>query len=92
MTSPAEQETINRIIRVLQEVFPRANADNVTMDADFHRDLGGDDMSQIELKIALQEEFGIEIPDDYTFAFHQLSQVVDYILDNQTQAGGGDAL
>ena len=38
--------------------------DQVTEDASFVDDLGADSLDQVELVMALEEEFGIEIPDE----------------------------
>lgn len=39
-------------------------ADKVTLEADFQDDLGADSLDVIEVVMAIEEEFGIEIPDD----------------------------
>lgn len=38
--------------------------DLVKLDADFHGDLGADSLDDVELVMAIEEEFGIEISDD----------------------------
>ncbi len=40
------------------------NADEVTMVASFTKDLGADSLDTVELVMALEEEFGMEIPDE----------------------------
>lgn len=40
------------------------SAEQLTTDADFHDDLGCDSLDMIELTMAAEEEFGIEITDD----------------------------
>ena len=39
-------------------------ADKVTSDASFIDDLGADSLDTVELVMAFEEEFGVEIPDD----------------------------
>jgi acyl carrier protein len=40
------------------------DADKVAMDASFIDDLGADSLDTVELVMAFEEEFGVEIPDD----------------------------
>jgi acyl carrier protein len=40
------------------------DADKVTADASFIDDLGADSLDTVELVMAFEEEFGVEIPDD----------------------------
>jgi acyl carrier protein len=40
------------------------NATEVTLEASFVEDLGADSLDTVELVMALEEEFGIEIPDE----------------------------
>lgn len=40
------------------------NADTITMDTSFTDDLGADSLDLVELVMALEEEFDIEMPDD----------------------------
>ncbi|MBB98784.1 MAG: acyl carrier protein [Rhodobacteraceae bacterium] len=40
------------------------DADKVTLEASFIDDLGADSLDTVELVMAFEEEFGVEIPDD----------------------------
>ncbi|MBA4782343.1 MAG: acyl carrier protein [Rhizobiales bacterium] len=40
------------------------DADKVTIEASFIDDLGADSLDTVELVMAFEEEFGVEIPDD----------------------------
>ena len=40
------------------------NADTITMETSFTDDLGADSLDLVELVMALEEEFDIEMPDD----------------------------
>lgn len=54
----------------------------VTMEASFIDDLGADSLDIVELIMALEEEFDIEIPDGEAEKIKQVSDVVDYIKAN----------
>lgn len=54
----------------------------VVMEASFIDDLGADSLDIVELIMALEEEFDIEIPDSDAEKVVAVSDVVDYIKDN----------
>lgn len=54
----------------------------VTMEASFIDDLGADSLDIVELVMALEEEFNIEIPDTDAEKVVTVGDVVDYIKDN----------
>ncbi|MEK7273712.1 MAG: acyl carrier protein [Candidatus Desantisbacteria bacterium] len=58
------------------------NEDQVVQDASFVDDLGADSLDTVELVMALEEEFGIEIPDEDAEKIKTVSNVVDYVNDH----------
>ena len=54
-------------------------ADKVTENASFIDDLGADSLDTVELVMALEEEFGIEIPDEDAEKITRVKEAVDYI-------------
>ncbi len=54
----------------------------VTMDASFIDDLGADSLDIVELVMAIEEEFDIEIPDTDAEKVVTVGDVVDYIKEN----------
>ena len=54
----------------------------VTAEASFIDDLGADSLDIVELVMALEEEFDIEIPDTDAEKVVTVQDVVDYIKDN----------
>jgi acyl carrier protein len=59
------------------------NADQVTAEAKFIEDLGADSLDIVELVMALEEEFGKEIPDEQAEKLLTVGDVVKYIEDTQ---------
>ena len=53
--------------------------DKVTENASFVEDLGADSLDTVELVMALEEEFGVEIPDDQAEKILKVSDAVKYI-------------
>ena len=58
-------------------------ADQVTPDAKFIEDLGADSLDTVELVMALEEEFGHEIPDEQAEKLQSVGDVIKYIEDMQ---------
>ncbi|MBM3580245.1 MAG: acyl carrier protein [Alphaproteobacteria bacterium] len=54
----------------------------VTEVASFIDDLGADSLDQVELVMAFEEEFGIEIPDDAAEKITNVGTAVKYISEN----------
>ena len=58
------------------------DASEVTIEAKFIEDLGADSLDTVELVMALEEEFNIEIPDDEAEKLITVGSAVDYIDNN----------
>lgn len=57
-------------------------ADDITMESKFIDDLGADSIDLVELVMALEEEFEIQIPDEEVGKIKAVSDVVEYIKEN----------
>ena len=57
-------------------------AAKVTEDASFIDDLGADSLDTVELVMAFEEEFGIEIPDDAAEKILTVDDAIDFIKSN----------
>ncbi|MHC3993662.1 acyl carrier protein [Sulfurimonas sp. HSL-1656] len=55
------------------------NPDEVKPDAKFVEDLGADSLDVVELVMALEEKFDIEIPDDEAEKIQTVQDVVNYV-------------
>jgi acyl carrier protein len=55
------------------------NADQVTPEAKFVEDLGADSLDTVELVMAFEEEFDIEVPDEEAEKLQSVGDVVTYI-------------
>ncbi|MDA8193805.1 MAG: acyl carrier protein [Thermaerobacter sp.] len=56
--------------------------EEVTLEASFIGDLGADSLDIVELIMALEEEFGLEIPDDEAEKIATVQDAVEYIREN----------
>ena len=57
--------------------------DKVTESASFIDDLGADSLDTVELVMAFEEEFGIEIPDEAAEKIQTVNDAITYIDNNQ---------
>jgi acyl carrier protein len=57
--------------------------EDVTVEASFVDDLGADSLDTVELVMALEEEFGCEIPDEEAEKITTVQQAIDYIKTHQ---------
>lgn len=57
--------------------------DAVTLEADLKEDLEADSLDAVELIMAIEEEFGIEIPDEVSTKMKTVNDIVEYIEKNK---------
>ncbi|MDR3303225.1 MAG: acyl carrier protein [Treponema sp.] len=55
----------------------------ITMDASFRQDLGADSLDTYELVYAIEEEMGIQIPDEKANEFETVRDAYDFIKSQQ---------
>lgn len=73
-----EKEAFDRVKKVAVAQL-NVNGDEVTMEASFTKDLGADSLDTVELVMALEEEFGMEIPDEDAEKITTVGEAVKYI-------------
>ena len=78
----AEETTIEQKVRDIIVEQLGVNADQVTTEAKFIEDLGADSLDTVELVMAFEEEFGIEVPDEEAEKLLTVGNVVQYIEDH----------
>jgi len=59
------------------------NPEQVTREASFIDDLGADSLDAVELAMAFEEEFGIEIPDNDIEKIVTLGDAIEYIEEHK---------
>ena len=69
------EERVNKII--IEQLG--VNSDQVTAEASFVDDLGADSLDTVELVMALEEEFDVEIPDDEAEKITRVKEAVAFV-------------
>lgn len=57
--------------------------DQVTMESSFTEDLGADSLDLVDLVMSLEDEFGVEVPDDAIETMKTVGDAVKYIETHQ---------
>ncbi len=74
----ASEEITSRVKEIIVEQLGVA-AEDVVPEASFVEDLGADSLDIVELIMALEEEYGVEIPDDEAEKMQKVDDVIAYI-------------
>ena len=75
------EEVFERVKKIIMEQLGTVDS-AVTMEASFLDDLGADSLDIVELVMALEEEFDMEIPDADAEKVITVGDVVEYIKEN----------
>ncbi|PNP46160.1 hypothetical protein TGAMA5MH_02195 [Trichoderma gamsii] len=80
-----KEEVEGRILSLLQGFDKVNDTANIKPNAHFANDLGLDSLDTVEVVMAIEEEFSIEIPDKDADTIHSVDKAVEYII-NQPDA------
>ncbi|XP_043707654.1 acyl carrier protein 1, mitochondrial-like [Telopea speciosissima] len=75
------EEVIERVLDVVK-CFPMVDPSKVTPDVHFEKDLGLDSLDTIEIVMALEEEFKLEIPDKEADKINSYPLAIEYIANH----------
>ena len=75
-------ETADRVKKIVVEHLG-VESEKVTEEASFIDDLGADSLDIVELVMAFEEEFGVEIPDDAAEKITTVKDAIEYIDQNK---------
>ncbi|KAI9074546.1 hypothetical protein K1719_043490 [Acacia pycnantha] len=73
-----KEEVTERVLSVVKD-FPKLNPSQVTADSHFQNDLGLDSLDTVEVVMALEEEFKLEIPDKEAIRIDSCHLAIEYI-------------
>lgn len=76
----SKEEIFDKVKKIVADQLS-VEPSEVTPEASFANDLGADSLDTVELVMALEEEFDIEIPDEAAEGIATVQAAVDYIQD-----------
>lgn len=77
------EANFERVKEVIGEQLGIEDLDTIAMETTFIDDLGADSLDVVELIMALEEEFDMEIPESEAEKITSVGDVVEYIEKNQ---------
>ncbi|KAL1494946.1 hypothetical protein ABEB36_010447 [Hypothenemus hampei] len=79
---PTVEEIKDRVLRVVAS-YDKVTADKLTLDSHFINDLGLDSLDHVEVIMAMEDEFGFEIPDMDAERLLRPADIVRYVADKE---------
>ena len=74
----SQEEILQKVCSIVSEQLDK-KLDEIKSDSNFQNDLGADSLDTVELVMAFEEKFGIEIPDDAAETIQTVQNAIDYI-------------
>lgn len=74
------------VVEILAEQMGLSSAD-IKTEARIVEDLGADSLDQVELIMELEDEFGLEIPDEDAEKLTTVQAIIDYVTKAQEESG-----
>nr|ALS04785.1 mitochondrial acyl carrier protein [Pseudodiaptomus poplesia] len=81
--STLTQADVESRVMAVCKAFDKINVDKVTLTAHFVNDLGLDSLDHVEVIMAMEDEFGFEIPDEHAEKLLTPEHIVKYVLDHE---------
>ena len=78
----SREEIQGKVVDIIAKSF-KLDPAAVTLEKSFQDDLGADSLEIVELVMALEEEFGIEIPDEEAEKIKTVGNAVEFIASHQ---------
>ncbi|BDA66375.1 acyl carrier protein [Rivularia sp. IAM M-261] len=79
----SQTETFEKVKKIVADQLS-VEASTINPQSNFANDLGADSLDTVELVMALEEEFDIEIPDEAAEKITTVQEAVDYINNKVT--------
>jgi acyl carrier protein len=84
----ADSTIQQRVIKIIAEQLGTEESET-TLDKSITDDLGADSLDSVELVMALEEEFGIEVPDEDAAKLTTVGKVADYVQAHLNKSAAG---
>ena len=74
--------TFEKLRKIISEQL-YVDESKITMDSDIVEDFEADSIEMVDIVMDIEDEFGVEIPDDAMETMHRIGDVVEYIDANK---------
>lgn len=71
--------TFEKVKDIVVEQLGVDDADSITLETSMMKDLDADSLDAVEIIMALEDEFGISVPDEDAEGFQNIGDIVKYI-------------
>lgn len=79
---PTDDATFERLRDIIAETL-KVDKEKVTRDASFSEDLKADSLDLVELIMAFEDEYGVEIPDEDAQKIRTVGQALEYVQNTE---------
>ncbi|XP_055589150.1 acyl carrier protein, mitochondrial isoform X1 [Uranotaenia lowii] len=80
---PLTLQLIKERVLLVLKLYDKINPEKLTLDSHFINDLGLDSLDHVEVIMAMEDEFGFEIPDGDAEKLFKPADIVQYIADKE---------
>ncbi|SET27203.1 acyl carrier protein [Natronincola peptidivorans] len=71
--------TFEKVKEIIAEQLGVSDVDSITPSTSLLNDLDADSLDAVEIIMAIEDEFGIEIPDEEAEGFKNIGNIVEYV-------------
>ncbi|XP_059095403.1 LOW QUALITY PROTEIN: acyl carrier protein, mitochondrial-like [Tigriopus californicus] len=82
-TANSDPALVEERVLTVCKVFDKITADKLTLESHFIKDLGLDSLDHVEIIMAIEDEFGFEIPDDQAEKLMTPGKIVQFVADHE---------
>ncbi|MEW9122512.1 MAG: acyl carrier protein [Thermotaleaceae bacterium] len=75
--------TFEKVVQIIAEQLGLDSTEDITPQTSLMKDLEADSLDAVEIIMALEDEFGIEIPDEEAEKFKNIGDITNYIEEHK---------
>ena len=80
---PLNIDVIKQRVTLVLNLYDKIDPEKLKLESHFIKDLGLDSLDHVEIIMAMEQEFGFEIPDDQAEMLLTPAKIVQYVADHE---------